>query len=113
MTLTITSGESLTEGTGLRGNSLVGIQFGADWTAANITFEASADGITYGNLYNTDGDEVTVTMPTFSANMVVTFGTNLLPDLAKMKYLKIRSGTSGSAVNQGADRTLKLITSSF
>ena len=99
----IASGASLSAGLFLGGMRLVGIEMPSTWTAANITFEASPDGVTYNKLYDQDGTEVIVTAAT--DRFITVFATYL----AGTRYLKVRSGTSGTPVNQAADRTLRLI----
>lgn len=77
------------------------VQIPALWTTANLTFQTSIDGVTYADLY--DGSlEYTITA---AASREI-----LLPiaDFLGIRYLKIRSGTSGTPVNQVADRTLLL-----
>jgi hypothetical protein len=110
-TVTIASGASLSgaahigfalSGGGSRG-TLVGIQMPSAWTAASLTFQASNDGTTFTNLYDAAGNEVSVT--TDASRWIA-----LDPaDFAGITHLKVRSGTSGTAVNQGADRVLTLI----
>jgi len=81
-----------------------GIGLPAVWTAADLTFQVSHDGATWKNLYDDEGNEVTVSAA--AARMV-----RLYPEeWAAFKYLKIRSGTSGSPVAQAADRTLIILT---
>lgn len=84
-------------------SALVGIEMPAAWTAANLTFQVSFDGDTYKDLYDKDGNEVTVTA---AASRYI----GLIPSLfAGIRHLKVRSGTSGTPVNQGAARTLRLV----
>ena len=86
------------------GHYLAAIVMPAAWTAADLTFQASPAGTTYNNLYDDNGNEVTVTA---AASRFI-----LLPpaEWYAMPFLKIRSGTSGAAVNQAAARTLTLVT---
>lgn len=103
VSVTIASGASLSSAVDLLKYSLVGIQMPGTWTAANLTFQGSYDGSTFANLYD-ETQEVTLTSPTASVYIVL--------DPAKylsLRSLKVRSGTSGTPVNQGADRALQLI----
>lgn len=103
---TIANGASLSAAIelGVVGAALVGIEMPAAWTAANLTFQASVDGTNFNNLYDKDGNEVTVTASTSRY-------IGLIPSLfAGFRAMKIRSGTSGAAVNQGGDRILKIVT---
>ncbi len=74
----------------------------AAWTTANLTFLVSHDGgTTYNNFYDEGGTEITV----------VVGGTDrfiaLLPRLwAGVSRLQIRSGTTGTPVNQGGARSV-------
>lgn len=101
----IASGASLSSVVDLTNVLLTGILMPAEWTSAAITFSASLDGSTYGDVYNADGDEYTIS----SANAVASRFITLDPrDFAGCRYLKVRSGTAAAGVNQGADRTLVL-----
>lgn len=103
VSVTIASGASLSSAVDLLKYSLVGIQMPGTWTAANLTFQGSYDGSTFANLYD-ETQEVTLTSPTASVFIVL--------DPAKylsLRSLKVRSGTSGTPVTQGADRALQLI----
>ena len=86
------------------GCRLFGIVMPAAWTAANLTFQVSHDGVTtWNNLYDANGNEVTITASTsrYIALDPVVF--------AGVQFLKVRSGTSGTAVNQGQEVILQLI----
>lgn len=106
--LTILSGAALSETLQLDGRALVGIFMPAAWTAASLTFQASLDGTTWANYYirvdNTTLSELTITTP--AASVFVAVDPTLF---AGVTYLRIRSGTSGTPVNQGADRVLTTI----
>jgi len=105
--VTIASGGSLSSEVYLGANRiLAAIDMPADWTAANLTFQASYNsGGTFDNMYDQYGTEKTV----------VAAEDRFIPldDPAfwlGVHYIKVRSGTSGSAVNQAAGRTIYLIT---
>lgn len=101
----ITSGVSLSTAVNIDPYRLVGIAMPATWTAANLTFQASHDnGTTYNNLYDDLGTEMTVTA---AASRYITLDPAVF---AGINYLKVRSGTSGTPVNQGGDRTITLVT---
>lgn len=103
-TATITNGTSLSTGIDLGTARLSRIVIPAAWTAANITFQASADGVTYADLYDASGTEYTITVGGASRSIIVP-----LADFVGIRYVKVRSGTTGSPVNQGADRALTLV----
>jgi len=104
-TTTIANGASQSAAIDLtdRGRLLLCIQMPAAWTAANITFLASNDGVTYGPVYD-QYLELTVYNVAALAYLAVPYW-----KFMGMRYLKIRSGTAGTPVNQGAGRTLTLV----
>lgn len=102
--VTITNGTSLSDAIDLGAATLFGIQLPAAWTTANLTFQGSTDGVTYANLFDSNGTEITATV---AASQFVVMATP--PQWIGLRYLKIRSGTSGTAVNQAADRTLQIV----
>lgn len=97
----IANGASLSAAFEVGAGELVGIIVPSGWTAANLSFQASVDGTTFFNLYDNEGAEITAVVP-------VTTGCFLAwaPNVKAPIYLKIRSGTLGTPLNQGADRTL-------
>jgi hypothetical protein len=100
---TIANGAALSDAVHLHGLALFALQMPASWTAADLTFQGSVDGTTYADVYDEAGDEVTV--PAAAARFI-------LLDPAKflgLQRLKIRSGTTGVPVNQGAARTIQVI----
>lgn len=101
--VTIASGASLSAAIELKGTVPVAIVMPATWTAAALTFQGSADGVTYGNVYSTGGSEMT-------AQAAATRFILLEPaDFVAIRWLKVRSGTSGTPVNQAAERTLTVV----
>ena len=105
--VTIANGASLSNGALLGDHVLVGIQMSAAWTAASLTFQISYDdGATWHNLYDDSGTEVTLS-PVSPAGLYLA----LSPDpFGGIVLIKVRSGTSGTPVNQAAARSLILIT---
>lgn len=105
-TAVIANAASLSAEVDLEGFKLIAIEMPAAWTAANLTFQASSvTGGTFANVHDDAGVEVAVTA---AASRVIGLDATL-PDLTAIRFLKIRSGTSGVPVNQGAERTLTLI----
>jgi hypothetical protein len=110
-TVTVTSGTSLSgsmqvwDTSAAHPEGLVALIMPAAWTTAAITFQASADGTNFFNLFNTSGVEVTIAAPLASQFIPLDPA-----DIISANYLKIRSGTSGAPVNQGADRIVTLVT---
>lgn len=103
-TATILSGASLSSAIDLSAGRLSRIAIPASWTTANLTFQTSADNSTFNDLYDSYGTEYTVTVGGASRAIVIP-----LADFIGVRYLKIRSGTTGTPVNQGADRILTLV----
>lgn len=83
----------------------VGILMPAAWTAAGITLQGSVDNCqTFFNMFIQAGTEYTVTSPAASEYMILSPN-----DLVGINCLKVRSGTSGSPVNQGAARAIGIV----
>lgn len=102
-TVTIANGASLSDAVDISGAAVVGIVMPAVWTAAELTFQASADGTAYNNLYSDDDSE-------YSVQAAAARYIHIVPsEFAGIRYLKVRSGTSGTPVNQGAERTVTLV----
>lgn len=102
--VTIASGQSLSSEVNLSSQTVVGIAMPADWTAADISFAgAAASGGMFYAVYDAEGTELVVDAS--DDRFIV-----IAPDaLRGVRFLKVRSGTVGSAVTQGADRTLHLV----
>lgn len=106
-TVTIASGQALSGAIDLLGYNLVGVQMPAAWTAANLTFQGSIDGTNFYDLY--DGSaEINLSAAAASRYLALTPS-----QFAGVRYLKVRSGTTGTPVNQAADRSLTLIVRGF
>jgi hypothetical protein len=99
---TILSGTALSAAVNIGSKQIVGIAMPAAWTAASISLQVSLDGgTTWLELINTAGAvSYTVAASQFLALDPAT--------LHGVNAIKVRSGTSGSAVNQGADRIVGL-----
>lgn len=98
-TFTIANAENLSAAVFI-GNTPVRITMSAAWTAAQLTFQVSQDGNTFGNKYDQYGAE-------FIVEAAASRSIDLDPrDWLATPYLKIRSGTSGTPVAQGGDRTI-------
>jgi hypothetical protein len=102
-TATIANGASLSGAVNLSGWTLIGIDMPASWTAANLTLQASVDNSTWDNVFDSLGTEVTITA---AASRFILLNP---ADFVSVRYLKVRSGTSGTPVNQGGARTITLI----
>ena len=91
---TIAAGESLSDGADCTGGSIVRITIPQEFTEANLTFQASSDGNFFNDLYDTDGNEVTLPV---KANTTVVIKADWTRALG---WVKLRSGTRGNPVPQ-------------
>lgn len=99
----IANGESLSGAIGLGNQSPVLLIMPAAWTTADVTLQGSQDGSTYNDIYDRNGNEYTITAA--AARLILLD----VADIPSVRWLKLRSGTTGTAVNQGAERTLTLV----
>ena len=77
----------------------------ASWTAANLTFQGSdTEAGTYSDLYDDAGTEISVTA---AASRTIVGST--LDRVVPLRFLKVRSGTTATPVNQAAARTVLLV----
>jgi hypothetical protein len=100
---TIANGTSLSGGVEIGAGTLVGLDLPV-LTSAALSLQASADGVTWREGFNADG--------TTATSVGVSTGDRFVAApaaLAGVAWLKVRSGTSGAPVNQGADRVISLI----
>ena len=100
--VTISSGSSLSSAVDLGGRKLVAIVMPSAWTAASLTFQASVDGVTYYDVYDGSTERTVAVAASYYSMLAI-------GDYVGVRYLKVRSGTAASGVNQGADRTLTLV----
>lgn len=103
LTVTIANGASLSDAAHIGAATLVGIQL-PTFTNASLSFQGSADGVTYVEVVDASANAVAYAASTGAVYLKAP------ADLAGVPYLKVRSGTSGAPVNQGAARTISLIT---
>ena len=87
---------------------MVRITIPATWTTANLTFQTSSDGTNYVDLYDSYGNEAVVTVG--GASRAIYLPTNPWADV---RWLKVRSGTTGTPVNQAAARSLPVVVRSL
>jgi hypothetical protein len=86
-------------------STIAGFVMPASWTAANLTFQVSSDDSTYQNLHDDAGAEITVTA---AAARNISLREDLLRVLASWRWVKVRSGTASSPVNQLAERVVEV-----
>lgn len=99
----IPNGTALSGIVNVNANAIVGIHMPADWTTAAVTFAVFNHGSgVYEKLVDSGGTEISYTV---ASDTVI----HLATPLQCLGLLKVRSGTAATPVNQGAERTLKLI----
>lgn len=101
--VSILNGQSLSAGYDMRGRILVGIFIPGAWTAAGLSFQVSPDNTNWSDLW----DEAAEVTALAAASRYV--GINPQKFLG-VNFIKIRSGTSGVPVAQGAQRDFTLMT---
>jgi hypothetical protein len=102
-TATIALGASLSGAISLQGFKFFAIEMPASWDAANLSFQGSIDGTTYKEL-QIDGSPV---LEVVAADKIYAVNTNAFA-LATMPFLKVRSGTLATPVNQTAERQIRI-----
>ena len=104
-TVTVGAGTSLSGASvSMAGRVLVGVITASTWDAAKMTFQASLDGTNFFDVTykGTEYEVASVTAAKFIAvDPEVFYGA---------KYIKVRSGTSGSATNQVDATIVTLVT---
>jgi hypothetical protein len=102
--VTITSGTALSPAVPLGEFVLTGIAMPAAWDAAALSFQVSADGgQTYGEMQTT----AAAVSYLAAANQFIAIDPAIWRGI---NMIKVRSGSSGTPVNQTADRVLTLVT---
>lgn len=104
----IANGASLSAAVELEGFVIFAIALPAVWTAAAMTFQSSLDGVTWGDVFDDAGAEVTIAAGTIVAGRFLVNST-ILEKLAGLSKLRVRSGISGAAVAQVAARDIIII----
>jgi hypothetical protein len=99
----IANGTSFSTAIDLGDSQLSAVWMPAAWTAASVTFEVSLDGATWRNLYFGAGVLTVAAAGGAAANL--TFSVARDPFIG-WRYVRIRSGTVASPVNQLAEREL-------
>jgi hypothetical protein len=101
----IAAGAALSGAIQIGGGRVSAIVMPAVWTTANLTFQGSIDGTTYYDVYDEAGSEYGVTA---AASRYIALDAGAL-ELSGVQYLKVRSGTTGSPVNQVAAAAIVLV----
>jgi hypothetical protein len=102
---TIANGTSLSPAVGIQDKRIAAIITPAAWTAANLTFQGSHDGTLFNDIFDEAGAELSVTA---TAAKYIGIDASAM-ELSGMAFIKVRSGTTGTPVNQGAARDIILV----
>ena len=94
---------SLSAAVDLTGCTPAALEMPSAWTTAGLSFQGSVDNSTFNNLYDEFGTEITAQA---AASRLIRLSPS---DWWGIKYIKVRSGTSGTPVTQTSARTIKVI----
>ena len=107
--VTIANGAALS-GAVFIGGSITRIEMPAGWTAAALTFQVSSDGVNFINLFDEFNSEVIIGATAAVANRAIRLK---LAEWTNVLYLILRSGTSATPVNQGAERIIRIVHNTY
>lgn len=102
-TATIAESGNLSNAVIIDESLILGLILPSDWTAADLTLQASHDGTNFANVYDSAGTEVTIKA---AASRYITLDPSAF---AGMQAIKLRSGTSGTPVTQTAAREITVV----
>jgi len=109
-TATIASGAAVSNALAMTGYRGLAVQTPAVWTAANIGFEVSEDGTTFVPLYDEEGARVVISsVATGAARLYCAPAQAWACGVYPYVRLASLDTADGSAENQAAARTLKVI----
>jgi hypothetical protein len=91
---TIPEGESLSDGVDCSAGQIVRITVPQEFTEANLTFQVSSNGDLYNDLYNDEGEEITIAAMPDSAVVIYGHWVN------SIGFIKLRSGSRDHPVKQ-------------
>jgi hypothetical protein len=103
----IPPGAALSQTITLGARRIEGFVMPAAWTAAPLTFVGSVDNVNYLPLYSEDGTELVVQA---AAGRFVTLKNDVYTKFDTVDFIQVRSGTSGTPVNQTAGATVSCVT---
>jgi hypothetical protein len=102
-TVTVLDGQSLSEAAIMGNLELCGVVTDSGWNTAALTFQGSYDNVTYFNIWNGAAE---LAYAAVAASTWVMFDPAIFLGIP---YIKVRSGTGASAVNQTGDSVVTLI----
>lgn len=106
-TVVIAQSASLSGLTDVGWGRIVALRTPAAWTAADITLQGSEDGVNFANIHP-DTSDTEYTIQAGASRYII-----LPVPLGGIGWLKVRSGTSGSPVNQEAARSIQVIVEKY
>jgi hypothetical protein len=104
---TIANGDSLSAAVDLAGGRLAAIVMPADWTTAALSFQGSPDGVIFSDVF--DGSAERSISSSDMAAMVGKLDIMDPTEWGGIEQIKLRSGLTGAAVNQGAERSFTIV----
>lgn len=107
-TATIPTAGSLSAAVDLGRFRIVAIGVPVGWGAADLSFQGSVDNATFANLFDDLGTEITIAASVLQPGRTIIPTGDLDAALRAHRYLKLRSGTAATPVNQSANRVLNL-----
>ena len=102
LSATIGAGTSLSGSVRIGSGEVVGLMV-PTWDSAAVTFQGSHDDSTFSDVHDSAGVEVSI--PASTGNRAF----QAPAALKGFEFIKIRSGTSGAAVNQTVAETIQVI----
>ena len=109
--VTIASGAALSNAVNLGDKVLCALIVSATWTAAHFTFQVSDDqGATWYDLLDDKFAEVDITADGSAGGKRIALDPSTFADV---DFIKVRSGTSATPVNQAGDRVITLVARKF
>ena len=96
-TVTITSGQTVSDAIDTQGLDMVQIEMPAAFTGITMTFQSSLDNSTFNACYNTSGTALSCTVAA-SRNILIS-----PQDFAGVRYIKLVSGSA-----EGATRSIRI-----
>lgn len=100
----IQAGESLSNGLDCSAGTIVRVTMPATWTGANLSFQVSADGAAFNDLFTVDGREIVIPVVAGSTVLVEA-------ELHGVAFIKVRSGARQYPVPQAEIRTFQVVIS--
>ena len=94
---TIAAGESLSEGTDCSAGDIVRITVPQEFTQSNLTFQVSSDGNFYNDLFNSNGEEITLVAKPSSGIIISEYWAR------SIGFIKFRSGSRDHPIKQKED----------